>query len=292
MAILKAYFDDSRDSENRAMTFAGYLSTVELWKQFDRAWKAVLDEFHVPYLHMKEFGDRDGIYKHVKESPDVEAAFMRSLIGVISDCTRFGTQITVLLDDLERFNKDHGLELDPYALAVYGCISVFQWTFPREEIQIIFDKFERAHSVIEKGMDYAESDTARPLNRSLIAAMPLQKDESWRTILPLQASDFLAWEMRKLLIDRLPWITGNDLLNFSPGQAIQSYNKWWAEFTKEHGKPPRERKSFIALRDAKRPLGHVYNYGNLMLLKGIHPHGWEITNTGGLVIFPEASGQA
>ena len=120
MAILRAYFDDSRDAKDQAITFAGYLSTVQLWEEFDRSWQAVLDKFHVPYLHMKEFGDPAGKYKHIKEDPDEEAAFMRSLIEVISRYTRFGTQVTVLLDDLERFNTDHGLALDPYALAVYG----------------------------------------------------------------------------------------------------------------------------------------------------------------------------
>ena len=48
MAILRAYFDDSKD--DRILTIAGYLSDLESWGRFDRAWKAVLDKFGVPYL--------------------------------------------------------------------------------------------------------------------------------------------------------------------------------------------------------------------------------------------------
>ncbi len=289
MAILKAYFDDSgadKRSDDRLLTIAGYVSTVELWEKFDEAWDTALGEFD--YLHMKEFGDPNGIYKSVKCDPKKEAAFMGGLVEIIAENTRMGVHTTVMLDDLRRFNREHNRHLNPYALAIHGCISMLQWKFPTVEIEVYFDKFDRASSLVEEGLSYTESDVYQPLKPNLLpVATPIRKDESFKSVRPIQAADLLAWEMRKLLFDRLTWINGRDFFQLSRRAVLESYARWVQEHTEKFGKQPRNRKSFLALRNGTRPNGYVFNYENLELLEKRHVHGWKVTRDRGLIVFSE-----
>jgi hypothetical protein len=286
VAILKAYFDDSGDDVSQpVLTIGGYLSDIESWGKFDQAWKETLDSFHVPYLHMKEFGEPDGVYKELKQDADRLEAFLKSLVDVICKHTRFCTHATVLIDDLKRFNRDHGLALNAYGLAVYGCLMGLQLRFSNQPIEVIFDKFGNAGSRIQKGIDYAESDTLQPLNPRVISATHARDDESCKTILPLQAADLFSWEMRKCCIEHESWIDSLGPPYPSPRGAAASYNRWATEFIEEKGRPPRQRKSFAALRDGQRPLGYVFNYDNLKLLKDIHRNGWKLTKRRRLTVF-------
>lgn len=283
MAILKAYFDDSKHT-NELLTVGGYLSDVESWGRFETEWKQILDQAKVPYLHMKEFWHKDGIYKHIKDLPAAEESFFRKLVQAIKGHTKFCTQTTVLLDDLKRFNSDHDLELSAPALCVYGCLRALQWAFPRGEIEAIFDKFEAASPAIDLAKDYLQSDVSaqpQPGDREnpFLSIYSLEKQDSWRNILPLQAADWLSWEMRKTCIDTKPWIEkkGHD----QTVDWVHDFNKWAQRFYEENGRPFRNRKSFIALREANPPQGHIWNYEQLESVKARHPYGWALSDKNG-----------
>jgi hypothetical protein len=293
MAVLKAYFDDSTafDGGNKPtlLTIGGYLSDVDSWGRFEIEWKQVLDDFKVPYLHMKETWDDDGIYKHIKDDQTAEEAFFRSLVRVIKNHTRFCTQTTILLDDLKRFNADHGLKLSASALGVYGCLLALQFQFPRGEIEAIFDKFEPADRAIRLGKAYLQSDISaqpQPGDKSdpFLSIYPLEKTDSWRNILPMQAADWLSWEMRKTCIDTKPWI---EKKGHKPKiDWVRNFNEWAKSFTEEKGRPFRNRRSFIALREANSPQGFIWNYEQLGIVKDRHPHGWTLRKTkSGIALF-------
>ena len=238
----------------------------------------------IPRCTRTEFWDKDGIYKHIKDLPEVEEAFFRRLVRAIRAHTKFCTQTTVLLDDLRRFNSDHDLELSAPALCVYGCLLGLQWTFPRGEIEAIFDKFEGAASAIGLAKDYLQSDVSaqpQPGDREnpFLSIYSLEKKDSWRNILPLQAADWLSWEMRKTCIDTKPWIEkkGHDLSI----DWVRDFNRWAQRFYEENGRSFRNRKSFIALREANPPQGHIWNYEQLGLVKDRHPYGWALRGTNG-----------
>jgi hypothetical protein len=293
MAVLKAYFDDSMafDDANRPtlLTVGGYLSDVDSWGRFETDWKQILDIAKVDYLHMKEFWDTEGIYKHLKDDPKAEEAFFRSLVKVIRDHTKFCTQTTILLDDLKRFNADHGLRLNALALGVYGCLLALQFQFPRGEIEAIFDKFEQADRAIRLGKGYLQTDIsaqAEPGDKydPFLSIYPLEKTESWRNILPMQAADWLSWEMRKTCIDTKPWIQlkGHE----AKIDWVRNFDGWAKSFAEEKGRPFRNRRSFIALREANQPQGFIWNYEQLGIVKDRHPHGWTLRKTkGGIQLF-------
>jgi hypothetical protein len=282
MATLRAYFDDSKNPQ--LLTIGGYLSDVESWSRFETEWKQILDDFKAPYLHMKEFWDRDGLYKHLKDKPDDEIAFFRRLAKAIKNHTKFCTQATVLLDDLARFNSDHSLDLDAHSLCIYGCLLALQTTFPNGEMEVIFDKFEQAASRITTAENYLESDLLAPRKQQpFLSVYSLNKKDSWRTILPLQAADWIAWEMRKACVETLPWI---EKKGHEPSvDWLQNFHDWSRQFAEENGREFRNRKSFIALREVNAPKGYIFNYEQLGILKDSHPYGWRLDKKSGLQLF-------
>lgn len=291
MATFRAYFDDSKD--NRVLTIAGFLSDYESWGRFDYAWKAMLDEFKVPYLHMKEFWNNNGIYKHIKDDPKKEEAFFSELIKVISDHTRYCVLTMVLLEDVKKFNKQQNHQLRAPALAIYGCFLQLQMQFSGRPIEVIFDKFENASSLIELGNDYAETDTQQPINRQLILSIRIQADESCRTILPLQAADFVAWEMRKYCNDPISWISQLRFEDVPNGVARMNFDKWLIEFEKEEGRAPRQRKSLYALKKRCPLHGFLFNYASLEVLQRRHPYGWRTNKSNkrrGVITFSRDQG--
>jgi hypothetical protein len=58
VAVIRGYFDnsgDANDPQHNVLTLGGYLANEGQWEKFEGEWKANLDEFKLPYLHMKEF---------------------------------------------------------------------------------------------------------------------------------------------------------------------------------------------------------------------------------------------
>ena len=124
MAILKAYLDDSGDPDggHNFLTVGGYVATVDYWEYFEKQWTEILDEFRVPYFHMKEFWNANGIYKNIKKEKNREREFIEASILIIKATAEICVSVTVKLADLVIFNKRHKLDLDPYSLAIYGCL--------------------------------------------------------------------------------------------------------------------------------------------------------------------------
>jgi hypothetical protein len=162
MAVIAAtgYFDDSR-TDGRVCTVAGLVGNKAQWEQFESAWTPLLERHGVPWLHMKEMADPNGHFKKWLPPQDHRAelkAFFSDVARTINDC-RFGAfGATVRLQDLERFNSEKGLKLDPYALAVYGCMVHIKQGHPTEIVNLIFDRIEKVDSRLKKAQQYAEAD--------------------------------------------------------------------------------------------------------------------------------------
>jgi hypothetical protein len=277
MAIWRSYLDDSgdpTDPKHSFLTIAGYVADFDSWKHFEARWKAALDLAEVPYLHMREFGDPKGIYKHLKTDKGREIDFLAGLIEIIYESVDFCSQTTIKLEDLSAFNVRHSLQLDPYSLAIYGCLLIMRREYKTEKIEIVLDRFNKSYSRFDLALRYARSDKKETLKEP-VSLIPLLDSESFKTILPLQAADFIAWEMRKLCEDRKEWeYSVEDRANRQI--MMDSYNRWHERHTTKFGKPPRERKSFLALRESPvlSPQGLIFDEANLASLLSRHPDGW------------------
>jgi hypothetical protein len=61
MAVLKGYLDDSLDDQS--WSIGGYIGSDYQWKEYARRWNRVMHDHGVPWLHMKEMGEKEGTYK-------------------------------------------------------------------------------------------------------------------------------------------------------------------------------------------------------------------------------------
>jgi hypothetical protein len=224
MAALTGYFDDSGDG--KVLTLVGYVGGERHWEMFEEQWAAVLDRFEVPYFHMREFGDPEGVYKkwlptkdHYKEI----ALFKAGLARAIGRSQLKGFGSILRLNDLDRFNAEKGLSLEPYPLAAYANMIWIGNANPKSAINLIFDRTEHVSSKLKKAKRYADSDTYYPGVTDLIQPYPLNKGLTWRNVRPLQAADFIAWEIRKHHLNQYDWWNDrpNDL-----AMAVDDLERW------------------------------------------------------------------
>jgi len=118
---------DEQDIQHRICSFAGYVTTVQKWRKFEKLWKQVLRKYKVKYLHMREFAHNlppfdifwDNDLK--KEKPE-RKEFIKELIYVMEDCQLRGILSVTDLDDLKRFNNEHNVKIDSLALNLYTCM--------------------------------------------------------------------------------------------------------------------------------------------------------------------------
>jgi hypothetical protein len=286
MAVLKAYLDDSGDPDNSAHTYltvAGYVAELDAWKYFEQRWHAVLTEAQVPYLHMREFGNpNSGIYQHLKADRDKEIGFMADLAEVIdSSSLELCPMTTIKLADLAVFNDKHGLDLDPHALAIYGCLvemrRLYKWrpTLGAGDIEVVVDRIDKAQLRINRALEYARTDVESGTYVDTFAVIPVSDPEGFRKVLPLQAADFISWEMRKSCEDRKTWeYTAEERRDIH--MLRRSYSDWAERHRAETGKPPRVRKSYKALRRVPvlAPQGYIWDEANLEAALERHPNGW------------------
>jgi Protein of unknown function (DUF3800) len=279
MATLKVYSDDSGDENDPQHSFvavAGYVSTVEKWPRFELEWNEILVGYEVPYLHMREWVNKDSkIYKHLKDDDERQASFFGDLAQCVKDNTVFSVNSVVKLADLREFNIESGLQLDAYAFGLYGCIVELREKCPDDEIEIIIDKIDKRYKRAGLADQYARTDTFADLKPDLLPIMPLAKSDSFKTVLPIQAADFLAWELRKVSEDRKGWIPSEESRASRDG-VNADYWQWAAQYEREHGKKPRQRKSGYALQDARPPKGYIWDLYNIRAAHTIrHKNGWQ-----------------
>jgi hypothetical protein len=270
VTILRAYLDDSRNGP--WVTIGGCLAFLDAWERFEPLWQQHLDAFGVPWLHMKQFNNPDPAakpYGHLKgdnQSRSVE--FMAASEAIINEHSHQHPGCSVRVPDLEAFNAKYGLQLDPYSLAIYGCI-IRMRRLHTDPIQLVIDRFDKAQSRTERALGYAASDCGENLMARDFTTTHLGGAESFRTILPMQAADFVAYETCKYRSERTDMILSPEIRE-NPDLMSLAIRKW------EDKNKPRDRKSFQALRDgaAFRVRHFTWETYDLEQLRERHPNGW------------------
>jgi len=276
MAVLKAYADDSWGGD-QIVSIAAYVSDADGWRAFEQDWRAALSRAGAPYFHMKEFWSPSGPFTHLHDDPAATAQFLSELVRTIRAHLKYCATPTVRIEDLEGFNRSKGVSLEPYPLALYACFIELRHAFPNDEIELVVDKIEHAHAKIAVAEAYAESDTFADLRPDDFITVPLKKTESFKSVLPIQAADFMAWELRKSCMERLSWEPAEVDRILGGGRLRQSYEAWGADFEAREGRAPRDRKSAWALMDATPQGGQLWDF-HLILAADVnrHPNGWGV----------------
>ena len=200
--LTKGYFDDSQTS-GQVWAIGGYVGRTFLqWNKFDLNWRLVLTKHGVPYFHMREMQDPHGVYskwypsgEHKEELAD----FFADLARVIDESALTPFSCLVRVKDLERFNTEKKLSLQPYALAAYGCMLLVGQLYQGQPVELTFDHVEKVNSKLAKAQDYADSDRYLGPDGVFdkVVTVGLPEHRTFRDIPALQAADFWTWEYRK-----------------------------------------------------------------------------------------------
>jgi hypothetical protein len=196
-------FDESGDGDDPVHSCAsigGYVGSVDSWDRFEIEWQRLLDEFSIPYLHIKEFGTPKGPYADLVSDPPRMATMFARFVEVIgsSDLTAFAA--VVRIPDLQTFNRDCGQNIEWYPLALHHCLGEIALQYPDVMMDLAVDRIPYPHRKIAKALEYM---AAQPLHPECYEAAknfriaPLPKGLTFKNVRALQAADFLTWEARK-----------------------------------------------------------------------------------------------
>lgn len=263
--MLKGYFDDSQTEKSQGVpswVLAGFIGDDLHWDGYNQMWPLALATHDVPYFHAREFGDRDGVYKkwHPLHEHEVQrGAFMADLAKVIGQCGLRGFSCVVRKPDVERFNREYRLRLQPYPLAVYGCMIAVNHYYESDYMELVFDHVEKVGSKLDKAKDYAYSDSYwTEANFKRIQLTPLGEAFTFKQVIELQAADYHVGEARKQHIKMDGW--------FSSEGKPKGWNERgdhmekWAE---ENGVPKHLRPPLEALIRYEPPTPFVWDYDRL-----------------------------
>jgi hypothetical protein len=227
MAAFKAYLDDSGDEidpQHSACSLAGFLGTFDAWVVFEREWRRLLaEELNIPWLHMKDFAHYQKPFDHLNAADRIK--ILKALIKTIKECglTAFG--VTIRLPDLRRFNAERNRDLEALPLALYVCMNDIYVEDPWREVEMILDGFNKPYRVIQKAKAYAAGHWSDDVSQNT-TCLPLKGDQNYKNVLPMQAADFIAYELKKNVESRRDWFDstiGND-----PDTWEETERRWLA----------------------------------------------------------------
>jgi Protein of unknown function (DUF3800) len=198
MYVHTAYFDDSGKKEQGTLLVGGYVATVKQWDDFSIAWRLLLARKDI-----REFKRADFNAREIGAWPNPERDhFLADLARTVHEHTKYAFAIGILMPDWHKANGKYQMAENhwyPYPLCARTCIRhVRDWCneqgYDKQQVQYVFDKgSEHAWDLIE--LLKLDPD---PALRAL-APVPANSDE----VRPIQAADYLAWEVRHQFIRNL-----------------------------------------------------------------------------------------
>jgi hypothetical protein len=216
---LTGYFDEtghSRDPQVSCAGMAGMVASVEAWKVFETDWSSLLQEYSVSALHMKYFAHYKGDFEGWDEVK--RRRFLGRAVDIILGTG--GMPVGALVDLRAYRQLDTRVQerlTDPYYMClnvcvhgamVYGLFDPVKWSqghpfvFSNEKIQLVLDQNHELAGFVPKLMAFLES---RPLYNGQVGDYTFS---SMTKQLPLQAADFIAYEMgrcfKNLIAGRSP----------------------------------------------------------------------------------------
>jgi hypothetical protein len=197
IAVLKAFLDDSGSGgDSRWIVLAGYVGTVEGWDRFDGRWLAAMNAPpKIEYFKAKEAERRRDQFEGVTE--EQRDAKIDALIAVIAQCAERSICARVRQTDYNEIVKGKIPPAwdSPYYFLFSFLIGhvVLTERFQRfgEQIEFVFDSDQRHE---EPSLRLATELEPYSSFTGGIARIHYQSD---RLLLPLQAADLLAWQIRR-----------------------------------------------------------------------------------------------
>lgn len=192
------YCDAAGGKDHGFIVVAGYLSTYEKWLGFNREWNLLLAAYDLPYFHMKEFAPSNGPFENWKGDEGRRAAFLARAATIIKDHVLRSFACVVPVDLFSKVSERHPLKDVagcPYALAAKSCAAKASNAMPglREEITFFYEDGDKGKGELMRIME--RDGYPAPIFRP--SRNRMKGDRMVRGLVPLQAADFAAYEVRK-----------------------------------------------------------------------------------------------
>lgn len=196
------YCDAAGGKDHGFIVVAGYLSTFEGWNAFTGEWNKLLAIYDVPYFHMKKFSQFKEPFDGDRwKDESRRARFLSSAAAIIADHVEQGFASAV---DFEPFDKVNAIyRLDdaagvPYALAGRTCAAKASRFGARSaDTTYTFDDGDEGRGDLMRVM--ARDGYSLPIFRP--SRDQVKKGQKVKGVVPLQAADFAAYEIRKVYKD-------------------------------------------------------------------------------------------
>lgn len=130
LTMLTAYFDESYSHKTRTnpnqpliYTVAGWISSVEGWRQLRKEWMKVLRQAQITDFHMKEYESRLSIYEDWIENKRIKV--LKRLHGLIKQHAFFGVNASVnvtAFDEIMTPDAKKHIGRTPYGFDVRLCL--------------------------------------------------------------------------------------------------------------------------------------------------------------------------
>jgi hypothetical protein len=237
MSSCYLYCDAAGGKDHGFIVVAGWLATFKKWGEFTSEWnQQLLASFDIPYFHMKEFAQSTGPFKSWKGDEPKRARFMERAAGIIGNYVERGVSCIVPFDSFQKVNAIYHLDTAvgvPYSLAGRTCVA---------RTSVIIGREKDANYIFDDG-DEGRGELMRVLERdgySLPIFRPsrdrLGKDgQKIRGVVPLQAADFAAYEMRKVYRDdpQESWPLEKYRKSLHALAALRSEEEDWGKYTEQ-----------------------------------------------------------
>jgi hypothetical protein len=205
--MLQTYFDESEPEDFPVLTIAGYVSTQNLWRQFEIHWNEMLREFGIEtYFHMADFIANKREFAGWEKEPEKRARCISRAISLIREYTHMRVSCTIALPDYEAVVKPAEPDNPNIARAFTLCgtaamASVAHWTKNRgltEKIAYVFEQGHRHAGQIDTAFNQSKkvARVLRTMYRLGSVSRAFKEDA-----VMLQAADILAHQTARFAAD-------------------------------------------------------------------------------------------
>lgn len=217
VALLTAYFDESGTHAGaQVLSVAGYVATAERWEVFEKDWRQSMAIYGIDYFHMTDFVAGEEQFKDWPKQK--RESRLRKLIDIVNRHALAAIGAVIPLDLYGSLSKRDQVVCDSAyrVAAMQCCMEVSRWakkTYPDAEVAYVFEAGAKGAGKVSEFFLGAMND---PAARKLLRIFSFGFG-SKRALVPLQASDILAWELYRTL----PSALGMD----SRPTRVEDYNR-------------------------------------------------------------------
>jgi hypothetical protein len=193
VAFLECYFDESGSHDGSpALCVAGYLFEKEHCKALDLGWKAVLDQYKLPFFHMTDCAHNQWPFDHLSRDECIEAE--KAMIALINEHAELGVAIAVNEQDYWHLFGPNSPGGSPYSFCCWQVLAgIRNWIQKNNfegEISYFFEAGHASQSEANRIMSRIFTDPGLRAGYHYASHSFVDKEK----LRPLQTADILAWQ--------------------------------------------------------------------------------------------------